>query len=658
MTAIAEGTANLDSSLRENRVFEPSPEFRAKAHISSLEQYEQMYRRSIEKPEEFWAEAASELEWFAPWTSVLEPGKNGSGQGARWFEGGKLNLSHNCVDRHAQGARRDKVALLWEGEPGEVRRLTYGDLHAEVQRFANVLKGLGVQKGDRVAIYMGMCPELAIALLACARIGAVHSVIFGGFAAHAIVDRVNDSACVALITQDTAYRRGSEIYLKKIADEALEQCPTVRNVIVYRRSGTAVNMKEGRDLWWDESMLTAAKECAPEWMDSEDPLYLLYTSGTTGKPKGLLHTTGGYSVQTYLTSKYIFDLHEDDVYWCTADIGWVTGHSYVVYGPLQNGATVMMYEGAPNWPECDRFWKIVDAHKVSVFYTAPTAIRAFTKWGVEHVRKHSLASLRLLGTVGEPINPEAWMWFHREVGKERCPIVDTYWQTETGAIMIAPVPGAVATKPGSATRPFFGIVPEVVTKEGEPVPDGKGGLLIFRTPWPSLARTVYGNPERYEQAYWVEIPGSYFTGDGARRDADGYYWLMGRVDDVLNISGHRLGTMEIESALVAHSKVAEAAVVGRPDDLKGQAICAFVTLEEGHVASDELKQEIRQWVAKEIGALARPDDVHFTEALPKTRSGKIMRRLLREFATNGEVKGDTTTLEDFSVIAKLRDNEE
>ncbi|MEG9435804.1 acetate--CoA ligase [Edaphobacter sp. HDX4] len=655
---MAEGTANLDSSLRENRVFEPSPEFRAKAHISSLEQYEQMYRRSIEKPEEFWAEAASELEWFAPWTSVLEPGKNGSGQGARWFEGGKLNLSHNCVDRHAQGARRDKVALLWEGEPGEVRRLTYGDLHAEVQRFANVLKGLGVQKGDRVAIYMGMCPELAIALLACARIGAVHSVIFGGFAAHAIVDRVNDSACVALITQDTAYRRGSEIYLKKIADEALEQCPTVRNVIVYRRSGTAVNMKEGRDLWWDESMLTAAKECAPEWMDSEDPLYLLYTSGTTGKPKGLLHTTGGYSVQTYLTSKYIFDLHEDDVYWCTADIGWVTGHSYVVYGPLQNGATVMMYEGAPNWPECDRFWKIVDAHKVSVFYTAPTAIRAFTKWGVEHVRKHSLASLRLLGTVGEPINPEAWMWFHREVGKERCPIVDTYWQTETGAIMIAPVPGAVATKPGSATRPFFGIVPEVVTKEGEPVPDGKGGLLIFRTPWPSLARTVYGNPERYEQAYWVEIPGSYFTGDGARRDADGYYWLMGRVDDVLNISGHRLGTMEIESALVAHSKVAEAAVVGRPDDLKGQAICAFVTLEEGHVASDELKQEIRQWVAKEIGALARPDDVHFTEALPKTRSGKIMRRLLREFATNGEVKGDTTTLEDFSVIAKLRDNEE
>jgi acetyl-CoA synthetase len=658
VTVIQEGTANLDSSLRENRVFEPPQEFRSKAHISSLEQYEQMYRRSVERPEEFWAEAAGELEWFTPWTKVLTPGTDGSGHGAKWFVGGKLNLSHNCVDRHAKGARRDKVALLWEGEPGEVRKLTYGDLYAEVQRFANVLKGLGIKKGDRVAIYMGMCPELAIALLACARIGAIHSVIFGGFAAHAIVDRVNDSSCVAVVTQDSSHRRGAEVPLKKIVDEALEQCPSVQHVVVYRRSGTPVNMKPGRDVWWDESMLAAEKECAPEWMDAEDPLYLLYTSGTTGKPKGLLHTTGGYAVQTYLTSKYVFDLHEEDVYWCTADIGWVTGHSYVVYGPLQNGATVMMYEGAPNWPECDRFWKIIDAHKVTIFYTAPTAIRAFTKWGAEWVRKHSLSSLRLLGTVGEPINPEAWMWFHREVGHERCPIVDTYWQTETGAIMIAPIPGAIATKPGSATRPFFGVVPEVVTKEGEPVPDGKGGLLVFRTPWPSLARTVYGNPERYENAYWVEIPGSYFTGDGARRDSDGYYWLMGRVDDVLNVSGHRLGTMEVESALVAHPKVAEAAVVGRPDDLKGQAICAFVTLELGHAVSEDLKQEIRQWVAKEIGALARPDDVRFTDALPKTRSGKIMRRLLRELATTGDVKGDTTTLEDFSVIAKLRENDE
>jgi len=657
VTSLVEGQ-NLDSSLRENRVFAPSAEFAAKAHVKSVEEYEAMYRRSVEQPEEFWAEAAGELEWFAPWTKVLEPGKDGSGFGAKWFIDGKLNVSYNCVDRHALGARKDKVALLWEGEPGEVRRLTYGDLHERVQRFANVLKGLGIKKGDRVAIYMGMCPELAIALLGCARIGAVHSVIFGGFAAHAIVDRVNDSECVAVITQDTSYRRGTEIKLKAIVDEALEQCPTVKNVVVYRRSDTDVKMKEGRDIWWDEAMLTAEHVCAPEWMDAEDPLYLLYTSGTTGKPKGLVHTTGGYSVQTYLTSKYVFDLQEEDVYWCTADIGWVTGHSYVVYGPLQNGATVVMYEGAPNWPEFDRFWKIVDAHKVTVFYTAPTAIRAFTKWGAEWVRKHSLASLRLLGTVGEPINPESWMWFHREVGKERCPIVDTYWQTETGAIMIAPIPGAVATKPGSATRPFFGIVPEVVTKEGEPVPDGQGGLLVFRTAWPSMARTVYGNPERYEKAYWSEIPGSYFTGDGARRDADGYYWLMGRVDDVLNVSGHRLGTMEVESALVAHPKVAEAAVVGRPHDLKGQAICAFVTLEMGHVVSEDLRQEIREWVAKEIGALARPDDVRFTEALPKTRSGKIMRRLLRELATTGEVKGDTTTLEDFGVIAKLRGDEE
>jgi acetyl-CoA synthetase len=653
-----ETKANLDSSLRENRSFEPSQEFRAKAHIKSLDQYEQMYRHSVEKPEEFWAEAAAELEWFSPWSRVLQPGPDGSALGAKWFVDGKLNACHNCVDRHALGARRDKVALLWEGEPGEVRKLTYGDLHAEVQRFANVLKGIGIRKGDRVAIYMGMCPELAIALLACARIGAVHSVVFGGFAAHAIVDRVNDSACLAVITQDSSHRRGQEIQLKKIVDEALTQCPTVQHVVVYQRSGNPVSMTEGRDIWWHEAMEKAEAECPAEPMDSEDPLYLLYTSGTTGKPKGLVHTTGGYSVQTYLTSKYIFDLHDDDVYWCSADIGWVTGHSYVVYGPLQNGATVVMYEGAPNWPENDRFWKIIDAHKVTIFYTAPTAIRAFSKWGVDWVRKHSLDSLRLLGTVGEPINPEAWMWFHREVGKERCPIVDTFWQTETGAIMIAPVPGAVAAKPGSATRPFFGVVPEVVTKEGEPVPDGQGGLLVFRTAWPSLARTVYGNAERYQAAYFSEIPGSYFTGDGARRDSDGYYWLMGRVDDVLNVSGHRLGTMEVESALVAHPKVAEAAVVGRPDDLKGQAICAFVTLEHGHKVSEELKQEIRQWVAKEIGALARPDDVRFTDSLPKTRSGKIMRRLLRELATTGDVKGDTTTLEDYAVIAKLRENDE
>ena len=651
---------NFESLLRENRVFPPPAEFAAKAHISSLQQYEAMYRHSIEHPEEFWAEAAGELDWFTKWNKVLD----GSGPHARWFPGGKLNITHNCVDRHANGTRRDKVALLWEGEPGEIRRLTYADLLEQVQKFANVLKAQGVKKGDRVAIYMGMSPELAIALLACARIGAVHSVIFGGFAAHAIADRVNDSDCQVIITQDISYRRGGEVKLKNIVDEALEKCPGVRKVVVYQRAPSAtVAMKDGRDLWWHDAMSTAAADCACEWQDAEDPLYILYTSGTTGKPKGLVHTTGGYSVQTYLTSKYVFDLREDDVYWCTADIGWVTGHSYVVYGPLQNGATVMMYEGAPNWPEGDRFWKIVDAHKVTVFYTAPTAIRAFIKWGTDCVRKHSLDSLRLLGTVGEPINPEAWMWYHREIGKERCPIVDTWWQTETGAILIAPIPGAVPTKPGSATRPFFGVVPEVVTKEGNPVPPGQGGLLVIKKPWPSLARTIWGDPERYEQAYFSEIhneegQGIYFTGDGARMDSDGYFWLMGRVDDVINVSGHRLGTMEIESALVAHSKVAEAAVVGRPDEMKGQAIAAFVSLEEGNEPSEALRQELRQWVAKEIGALARPDDLRFTQMLPKTRSGKIMRRLLRDIAAGKETVQDTSTLEDYSVLAKLREEEE
>jgi acetyl-CoA synthetase len=644
---------NLSSTLRENRVFPPPTEFASKAHISSLEAYESLYKHSIEDPEGFWADAAGNLDWFAPWSKVLE----GDFPSAKWFVDGKLNLCHNAVDRHAL-ATPEKVAILWEGEPGEVRRITYAEILNQVQLFANVLKSRGVQKGDRVAIYMGMSPELAIALLACARIGAVHSVIFGGFAAHALVDRINDSSCVAVITQDGSHRRGSEIKLKAIVDEALAKCPTVKSVIVYQRTKSPVTMVAARDVWWHEAIAAAAPICPCEWMDAEDPLYILYTSGTTGKPKGLVHTTGGYSVQTYLTSKYVFDLRPDDVYWCTADIGWVTGHSYVVYGPLQNGVTVLMYEGAPNYPANDRFWKIVDDHKVTVFYTAPTAIRAFIKWGNEWVEKYSLASLRLLGTVGEPINPEAWMWYHREIGKERCPIVDTYWQTETGAIIIAPVPGAVATKPGSATRPFFGIVPEVVTKQGEPVPAGQGGLLVIRKPWPSIARTIYGDSARYEQAYFSEIPGSYFTGDGARRDADGYFWLMGRVDDVINVSGHRLGTMEIESALVAHAKVAEAAVVGRPDEMKGQAIAAFVTLEHGHVASDELRQELRQWVAKEIGALARPDDLRFTDALPKTRSGKIMRRLLRELATTGEVKGDTTTLEDFAVVAKLREQDE
>ena len=645
---------NLTSSLRETRVFLPPAEFAAQAHVQGLAAYEALYQRSIADPEAFWAEIANELHWFAPWTQVLD----WQPPLARWFVGGKINLCYNCVDRHALSEKKDKVALLWEGEPGETRKLTYADLYREVQKFANVLKGLGVRKGDRVAIYMGMTPELAIALLACARIGAVHSVIFGGFAANALVDRINDAACVAVITQDGGYRRGQEVRLKPIVDEALTHCPSVKNVVVYRRTGSAVEMQPGRDHWWHELFARAANECPAEPLDAEDPLYILYTSGTTGKPKGLVHTTGGYSVQTYLTSKLIFDLKPDDVYWCTADIGWVTGHSYVVYGILQNGVTTVMYEGAPNFPEFDRLWKIVDDHKVTVFYTAPTAIRACIKWGDQFPLRHSLASLRLLGTVGEPINPEAWMWYREMIGKGRCPIVDTWWQTETGAIMLAPLPGAVPTKPGSATRPFPGIEPAVVDREGVEVPAGSGGLLVIRKPWPGMARTIFNDPDRYAKAYWSEVPGSYFTGDGARVDQDGDYWLMGRVDDVINVSGHRLGTMEVESALVAHPKVAEAAVVGRPHELKGQAIAAFVSLESSHQPSPALKEELRAWVAKEIGALARPDDIRFTQALPKTRSGKIMRRLLRELAEHGEIKGDTTTLEDFSVIAQLRGTEE
>ena len=666
---------DLESTLREDRLFPPSPEFAAKAHVKSLAEYEALYARSIADPEAFWAEAASELHWFQKWSKVLD----WQLPVAKWFVDGKINLSYNCVDRHALGSRANKTAIIWEGEPvhpqaesgetrtfsGEVRKLTYAELHVEVQKFANALKSLGIKKGDRVAIYMGMTPELAIALLACARIGAIHSVIFGGFAAHAIADRVNDSQCVAILTQDSSYRRGTEIPLKRTVDEALASTPSIQHVVVLKRSGTEVNMKEGRDHWWHDLVAVADPICEAEPLDSEDPLYILYTSGTTGKPKGLVHTTGGYGVQTYLTSKYVFDLQEDDIYWCTADIGWVTGHSYVVYGPLQNGATVLMYEGAPNYPDFSRFWKIVDDHQVTIFYTAPTAIRAFIKWGNEHVEKHGLDSLRLLGTVGEPINPESWMWYRDRVGQSRCPIVDTWWQTETGGIMIAPIPGAVPTKPGCATRPFFGIEPAVVTREGHDVPAGQGGLLVIRKPWPSMARTIYGDAERYKKTYWSDVPGCYFTGDGARKDSDGYYWLMGRVDDVLNVSGHRLGTMEVESALVAHPKVAEAAVVGRPDDLKGQAIVAFVSLDAAYAASHTspealaaLKDELKKWVAKEIGSLARPEDIRFTDTLPKTRSGKIMRRLLRELATSGEIKGDTTTLEDFQGLAKLRESDE
>ena len=660
----AVASQDLESTLREDRVFPPPPEFAVKAHIKSLEEYETLYARSIADPEAFWAEAATELHWFEKWSKVLD----WQLPVAKWFVGGKINLSYNCVDRHALGSRANKVAIIWEGEPGEIKKLTYAELHAQVQKFANALKSLGIKKSDRVAIYMGMTPELTIALLACARIGAIHSVIFGGFAAHAIADRVNDSQCVAILTQDSSYRRGNEVPLKKTVDEALKSTPSVKHVVVLKRSGSSIEMEEGRDHWWHDLIAKADPVCEAEPLDSEDPLYILYTSGTTGKPKGLVHTTGGYAVQTYLTSKYVFDLgnpnHEDDVYWCTADIGWVTGHSYVVYGPLQNGATILMYEGAPNYPDFSRFWKIIDDHQVTIFYTAPTAIRAFIKWGNEHVEKHGLDSLRLLGTVGEPINPESWMWYRERVGQSRCPIVDTWWQTETGGIMIAPIPGAVPTKPGCATRPFFGIEPAVVSRDGHDVPAGQGGLLVIRKPWPSMARTIYGDAERYKKTYWSDVEGCYFTGDGARKDSDGYYWLMGRVDDVLNVSGHRLGTMEVESALVAHPKVAEAAVVGRPDDLKGQAIVAFVSLDAANSGAKTpealaaLKEELKKWVAKEIGALARPEDIRFTDTLPKTRSGKIMRRLLRELATSGEIKGDTTTLEDFQGLAKLRESDE
>ncbi len=645
---------NIDSTLDEQRSFAPSAEFSQKAQIKSLAEYEALYKESVEQPEKFWARAAEELHWFKEWDKVLE----WKAPWAKWFVGGEINLSYNCLDRHVLSARKNKAALIWESEPGEVRTYTYQQLWKEVQKFANVLKGLGVRKGDRVAIYMGMTPELPIAMLACARIGAPHSIVFGGFSANALVDRIHDSHAVAVITQDGSYRRGAEVKLFPQVEEALQSCPSVKHVVIYKRTGTAINTTADRDHWWHELMAKASDECPAEPLDAEHPLYILYTSGTTGKPKGVVHTTGGYSVGTYLSTKYVFDLREEDTYWCTADIGWVTGHSYIVYGPLQCGATSLMYEGAPNFPEPDRFWSIIDRHQVNVFYTAPTAIRTFVKWGDEWPRKHKMESLRLLGTVGEPINPEAWMWYREVIGHDRCPIVDTWWQTETGAIMIAPIPGAIATKPGSATRPFFGVVPEIVNTEGKPVPLGSGGYLVIKQPWPAMLRTIYGDPDRYVKQYWSQIPGTYFTGDGARKDKDGYFWIMGRVDDVLNVSGHRLSTMEVESALVAHEKVAEAAVVGRPDDIKGQAISAFVTLEQGVAPTDALKEELKKWVAKEIGALAKPDDIRFTDTLPKTRSGKIMRRLLRELASSGEVKGDTTTLEDFGVIAKLKEQDE
>jgi acetyl-CoA synthetase len=645
---------NIDSVLTEHRVFECSEEFRSKAHIRGMEEYDRLYKEAETNPEKFWGEIASQLHWFKPWDKVLD----WNCPWAKWFTGGEINLSYNCLDRHVASGRRNKAAIIWEGEPGEVVTLTYQQLLLEVCKFANVLKSLGVTKGDRIAIYMGMCPALPIAMLACARIGAPHTVIFGGFSANALVDRITDSQACLVITQDGSFRRGAEVKLKPAVDEAVLSCPSVKNVIVYKRTGTPQDMFAGRDLWWHDLMANASDECPAEPLDAEHPLYLLYTSGTTGKPKGILHTTGGYSVGTYITAKWVFDLKDEDVFWCTADIGWVTGHSYIVYGPLQNGATTLMYEGAPNFPEPDRFWRIIDRHKVNIFYTAPTAIRAFMRFGTDWPAKHPMKSLRLLGTVGEPINPEAWMWYRENIGHNRCPIVDTWWQTETGMIMITPLPGATPTTPGTATRPFPGVVADVVTREGEPVPLGGGGFLVLKRPWPAMLRTIYGDPKRYVDQYWSQIPGMYFTGDGARKDKDGNFWIMGRIDDVINVSGHRLSTMEVESALVAHNKVAEAAVVARLDDLKGQAIAAFVTLKSGNAPTPELKEELRMWVAKEIGSLAKPDDIRFTDSLPKTRSGKIMRRLLKEIAAGGEVKGDTTTLEDLSVVARLSQQEE
>jgi acetyl-CoA synthetase len=641
---------NIESHLVENRVFKPSKEFSKKARIQSLAQYRAMWEESIKKPERFWAREAAELVWQKKWTRVLEWKE----PFAKWFVGGKLNVSENCLDRHLGTPRQNKAAIVWEGEPGEKRTLTYQQLHRDVCRFANVLKRNGVKKGARVIIYMPMIPEAAVAMLACARIGAPHSVVFGGFSADSIKDRIEDCGATTVITADGGYRRGSIVPLKKNVDDALRAGGrSVKRVIVYRRAGNEVHIEEGRDVWWHRELEYVNANCPPAALDSEHPLFILYTSGSTGKPKGILHTTGGYLLQAYSTCKYVFDLRDEDVYWCTADVGWVTGHSYVVYGPLAMGGTSLMYEGAPNWPENDRFWRIIDEYRVTIFYTAPTAIRAFIRWGDQWVRKHDLSSLRLLGTVGEPINPEAWMWYHRVIGGERCPIVDTWWQTETGAHMITPLPGATPAKPGTATLPFFGIDAAVVDDEGREVPPNVGGKLVIRKPWPSMLRTIHGDTARYKKTYWGEIKGCYFAGDGARRDKDGYFWIVGRIDDVLNVAGHRIGTAEVESALVSHPAVAEAAVVGRPDELKGQAIVCFATLKAGEAMHPELREELRQHVRKVIGPVATPDDLRFAEALPKTRSGKIMRRLLKQIASGQVITGDTTTLEDFSVLAKL-----
>ncbi len=631
-------------------MFPPPPEFSQNARVGSMDQYRELFKRAQDDPSGFWGELAEkELFWFQKWTQVLD----WQPPHARWFTGATINASYNCIDRHLATDRRNKVAIAWEGEPGETRMISYQELHRLVCRFANVLKARGLQSGDRAVLYMPMVPELAVAVLACARLGIIHSVVFGGFAAEALKQRIQDLEAAVVITADAGWRRGKEVKLKPAVDEALAECPTVKSVIVYKRVGSTIVMQEGRDHWWHDLDQGASEECAAVPMDAEAPLFVLFTSGTTGKPKGIVHTTGGYLLHTAMTMKWVFDLREQDVYWCTADVGWVTGHSYVIYGPLAAGATVLMYEGAPDFPKPDRFWRIIEKYRVNTFYTSPTAIRAFIKQGRQWPDGHDMSSLRLLGSVGEPINPAAWDWYHEVIGGGRCPIVDTWWQTETGGIMIAPMPGATPLKPGSGSFPLPGVQAEIVDLKGQPVPVNQEGYLVIRHPWPGMFRTLWRDPERYRENYFAKIPGVYMTGDAARRDAEGYFWVLGRVDDVMNVSGHRLSTMELESALVRHPAVAEAAVVGKPHEITGQAVVAFVTLKAGDFDQEKLGEELRQWVAKEIGSFARPEQIRFTDGMPKTRSGKIMRRLLREIVTSNVVSGDVTTLEDLSVLSKL-----
>ena len=628
----------------------PSKEFSSKARIPSMSAYKKLYRESIDKPSKFWAREAKELDWRKKWDKVLD----WKAPFAKWFTGGKLNVCENCVDRHAKGARANKAAIIWEGEPGDKRVITYAQLHRDVCRFANVLEQQGVKAGDRVLIYLPMIPEAVVSMLACARIGAVHTVVFGGFASEAIVDRLEDSGASMVITADGGWRRGKVVALKPAVDEALKKYKGVKSVIVVNRCNNPVSMQAKRDTWWHEEAAKVSAKHTAKAFDSEHPLFVLYTSGSTGKPKGILHSSGGYLTGTYSTTKYVFDMRDEDVYWCTADVGWITGHSYIVYGPLANGATQVMYEGAPNFPDFGRFWKIIEEYGVTIFYTAPTAIRAFIKAGNQFPEAHDLSSLRLLGSVGEPINPEAWNWYHQKIGGGKCPIVDTWWQTETGAIMITPLPGATPCKPGTATLPFFGIDAAILDDAGKECKANQDGRLVIRKPWPSMIRTIYGDKDRYKKTYWSDYPNLYTAGDGARRDKQGNFWIIGRLDDVLNVSGHRLGTAEIESALVAHPAVAEAAVIGRPDEMKGQAVAAFVTLKGNYTESPELRNELRNHVGKVIGAIAKPDDLHFAPGLPKTRSGKIMRRLLKELVTTGKVSGNITTLEDFTVIEAIQ----